>query len=323
MNKNLPILIVSTKIDTATDAVVHELNSQQIPVIRFNTEDFPYHKTASFRLGQDCMPTLGFDGKSSSFRSVWWRRVRTPKIPDGMHSGIHDYCAREGRTFSTGIVLGVQERIMSSPDLVWAAEHKVYQLTVAARCGLKIPPTVITNSPAEIRNAFQEFGGQMIGKPLRSGFIDLGDEKHALYTTKIKEADLDDLSNARWSPAIYQQWIPKQRDIRVTVVGDRIFAAEIDGNSDPKAVVDWRRTENPDLPHYALELPIDIANKVKEFMKCLGLKFGAIDFVRTNDGEYIFLEVNPNGQWLWLDNKLNLGITVAVADWLAHVNENQ
>lgn len=322
MNKDLPVLIISTKIDTATDAVVQELNSRLIPVVRFNTEDFPYYEVASFRIGGNIKPELSFNGQASSFRSVWWRRIRAPQVPDEMHPAIHDYCIREGRAFSSGIILGLQKRVMSNPNLVWAAEHKIYQLKVATECGLEIPSTVITNSPSEIRKAFQGFDGQMIGKPLRSGFIDMGNKQRALYTTKIEEEDLDNLSDARWSPSIYQQWIPKHRDVRVTVVGKRLFTAEIDGNYDPKAIVDWRRTNDPDLPHYESELPEELEKKIRTFMKCLGLKFGAIDFVRTRDGRYFFLEVNPNGQWLWIDKKLNLGITVAVADWLEYVDDD-
>lgn len=315
-------MIVSTKVDTATDAVVHELNNRSVPVVRFNTEDFPYNETASFHIGPGSRPKLSFNGKTVSFRSAWWRRIRAPKAPEAMHLGVHDYCVREGKSFSSGFMLGIQERTMSYPASVWAAEHKIHQLTVASKCGLTVPSTVITNSPGEIREAFAEFDGQMIGKPLRSGFIDLGEEQRALYTTKIEEEDLNDLSGAHWSPSIYQQWIPKYRDVRVTVVGDRLFTAEIDGNADPKAVIDWRRTENADLPHYKSELPIKLEEKVRYFMRCLGLKFGAIDFVRTYGNVYFFLEINPNGQWLWIDNKLNLGITAAVADWLEHASDD-
>ena len=322
MNENLPILIISTKVDIATDAVVQELNNRLVPVVRFNTEDFPYYETASFRIGASVRPELSFSEQPSSFRSVWWRRIRAPEVPDKMHPAIHDYCAREGKAFSSGIALGLQKKTMSDPSLVWAAEHKVYQLKVATECGLEIPSTIVTNSPSEIRKAFQEFDGQMIGKPLRSGFIDLGEEQRALYTTKIEEEALDNLSDAHWSPAIYQKWIPKHRDVRVTVVGEQLFTAEIDGNSDPKAVVDWRRTENPDLPHYKSKLPEELEEKTRTFMRRLGLKFGAIDFVRTRDGRYFFLEVNPNGQWLWIDNKLKLGITIAVADWLEYAGDD-
>lgn len=316
MDRDLPVLIVSTKIDTATDAVVQELNSRRIPIVRFNTEDFPYYETASFRIGCDLKPELSLNAQASSFRSVWWRRIRAPKAPDEMHPAIHDYCVREGKAFSSGVILGIQKRIMSEPSLVWAAEHKIYQLKVATECGLEIPSTIVTNSSSEIIKAFREFDGQMIGKPLRSGFIDLGEKQRALYTTKIEEEALDNLSDAHWSPSIYQQWIPKHRDVRVTVVGERLFTAEIDGNDDPKAIIDWRRTEKPDLPHYESKLPEELEEKIRTFMRRLGLKFGAIDFVRTRDGRYFFLEVNPNGQWLWIDNKLKLGITVAVADWL-------
>jgi len=82
-------------------------------------------------------------------------------------------------------------------------------------------------------------------------------------------------------------------------------------------MVDWRKTTNAKLPHYPLTLPIEIEKHLLNFMQLLGLTFGAIDMIQTPDGEFVFLEVNPSGQWLWIDDILSLGISDAVADWLA------
>ncbi len=118
------------------------------------------------------------------------------------------------------------------------------------------------------------------------------------------------------SPAIYQELVPKRFDIRVTIVGKKIFAARIDSQSDPQAAVDWRHTANPQLPHQQVTLPADIEGRLLRLMDRLELNFAAIDLIETPDGEHVFLEVNPNGQWLWLDDMLKLGISQAVADWL-------
>jgi glutathione synthase/RimK-type ligase-like ATP-grasp enzyme len=100
-------------------------------------------------------------------------------------------------------------------------------------------------------------------------------------------------------------------------VGEEVFAAAIYSQTDPAALVDWRQTENPELPHHHTTIPDALADRLRELLRMLGLSFGAIDLVKTPEDDYVFLEVNPSGQWLWLDDKLDLGITRAVATWLA------
>lgn len=135
----------------------------------------------------------------------------------------------------------------------------------------------------------------------------------------VLDGHLDDLTGAYMSPTIFQPLIQKRVDVRATFVGEELFVAEIDSQTDAAAMVDWRRTANPSLPHRRARLPSEVELASRRLMKELGLIFGALDFIRTPDDRWIFLEVNPNGQWLWLDDMLEFGITDAVADWLAAV----
>jgi glutathione synthase/RimK-type ligase-like ATP-grasp enzyme len=238
-----------------------------------------------------------------------------------MAQGVYDFCLREARSALLGSILSKKVKIMSPPSSIWSAEHKVLQLTVARDVGLQIPETIITNEPAQITEAFKRFGGNMITKPVRSGFVDYGSEQHAIFTSQVLEDHLQRVADARWSPAIYQPLIPKQFDVRVTVVGSQFFSAEIDSQSDPDAAVDWRHTSNPQLPHREASIPNDVKERLKSMLDILQLRFAAIDLIRTPDGEYVFLEVNPNGQWLWLDDFLNLGISQTVAEWLSNTQD--
>ena len=234
-----------------------------------------------------------------------------------MVPGVYDFCAREARAALLGAILVHHGRIMRSPDRIWMAEQKVLQLAAARGVGLRVPETVITNEPDEVRRAFCRFEGRMIVKPVRTGFVDYGTEQQAVYTTQVLESHLADLEDARWSPAIYQPLLQKRCDVRVTVVGSKTFVAEIDSQTDPAAAVDWRRTINPQLPHRRADLPLAIRSLLHRLLSDLGLAFAAVDFVHTVDDDYVFLEINPNGQWLWLDDLLGLGVTEAVASWLA------
>lgn len=321
--KKRPVLIVSTKIDSATDAVTRNLRNSGHDLIRFNTEDYPYEVLSSATISMDDFKGLSvsYDKINGPFKSIWWRRLRSPENPEKMHQKMHQYCIQESQAFTIGVALSLSEKIMSPPEKVWSAEHKIYQLEVARRCGLKIPPTIISNDPARIREFFYSFNKKIVCKVIRSGFIDFGDEKYSIYTNLILEEHLENISSARLSPSIYQYWIRKFRDIRVTVVDNKIFTASIDSSTDPDSIIDWRKAKKSNIHHEVFQLPKLLESQILKFMNALGLKFGALDFALTHEGEYFFLEVNPNGQWLWLEDKLNLGITDAISDWLSSINE--
>lgn len=316
------VLVVSTAVDVATDVVVGLLRQRGVQAHRLNTEDFPFRSLVSWRRDRSARSgVLGFGESTrdplSRYRSIWYRRVRAPTILPEMADGIHEYCVRETRAVLLGAVLAHEARIMSSPTSVWAAEHKLLQLQVAASLGLEAPETIVTNDPSVILETFGRFRDRMIVKPVRRGFLECEGEQYAIYTSRVLKAHLDDVESAKLCPSIYQPLIDKRSDVRITVVGNQMFGAEISSQTDPQAAVDWRRTENPNLPHDRFEVPSALATQVRLLMDRLGLKFGALDFVRTPDDRLIFLEVNPNGQWVWLDDALDLGISQAVAAWLA------
>ncbi len=318
MTNERHVLIVSTIADVATDDVVRRLASRGVKYCRLNTEDFPFKRELSLPFGtNDIDHWFELDGEAQyPPTAVWYRRMRSPSKPDGMHDGIYDFCLQESRAALLGGILTRRAHWMSHPASVWQAEFKPFQLATAQALGLRVPRTIISNSPTSIRDAFVAFGN-MVVKPTRTGHVVYDGKEYAVFTSKLQEEQIENLEGASLSPAIYQELIPKKYDIRATVVGDRIFAAAIDSQSDPAAIIDWRHTENPDLPHYPITLPGALEKKLQELVNHLGLTFAAIDLVQTPEGEYYFLEVNPNGQWLWIDDKLGLGISDAVADWLA------
>lgn len=317
------VLIVSTKLDISTDAVVRALASCGARFTRLNSEDIPFDaelttRIDNHRLSARISCNAGRTSRSmlDDVSSIWYRRVRAPARPEEMGSGVYDFCVREARSALMGMLLARPERVMSPPTNIWRSEHKLLQLVAAREAGLTVPDTVVTNDPCEVRAAFSRFDGQMIVKPVRTGFVDYGEEQHAVFTTQILAEHLDQVESARWSPAIYQPLIRKRCDVRVTAVGDELFVAEIDSQGDPAATVDWRRTQDPLLPHRRADLPIEVRRGVLRLLASLGLVYGALDFVRTPDDKYVFLEVNPNGQWLWLDDMLEFGITGAIVRWL-------
>ena len=288
------------------------------PVVRVNTEDLPFSGVIDYSIGVD-QPKPIFSPVTEAegwYGAVWYRRLRVPTMPSGMDPGIYDFCVRENRNALLGGLIGHQTRWMSHPGAIWKAEFKPYQLRVAANVGLEIPRTLISNRPESIRAFYQSCAGT-VAKPVRSGYIVKNGVDCAVFTTKLDDEAMEHLSDAALCPTIYQELVPKACDIRVTVVGQKIFAVAIDSQSDPNAKIDWRKTENPLLPHTRIELPEQLEQSLLDLMSALTLSYGAIDLVLTPDGRYVFLEINPNGQWLWMDEMLSLGISHSIAEWLA------
>jgi len=317
MTPDRQVLIVSTIADVATDYVVHGLARRGVAHHRINTEDLPFSRTLTLSLGGRGASSLAFDDHEIAQPSaVWYRRVRSPSRPSEMQEGVYEFCLQENRAALLGSIASRQTTWMSHPADVWRAELKPYQLALAEQVGLRVPKSLVTNAPDAIRNAFHTFG-PMIVKPCRSGYAVVDGEERSIYTSRLLAEHLEFVEEARLSPAIYQEQIPKRYDIRATVVGTEIFAAAIDSQSDPAAAVDWRHTANPNLPHLPIELPSKVREGVLALMQALGLTFGAVDLIETPDHDFVFLEVNPNGQWLWIEDQLQLGITDAIVAWLA------
>jgi glutathione synthase/RimK-type ligase-like ATP-grasp enzyme len=310
------VLIVSTIADIATDAVVRHLTIRNIPHERVNTEDYPFSRTLAFRPSANPEVWLSLDGQPIPNPSaVWYRRVRTSPKPQNMDEGIYDFCVQENRAAFMGSIMGLNARWMSHPAAIWQAEHKPYQLSLASELGLPTPRTIITNDPSAVRSAFDEFGS-MIVKPARTGRVVRDGKEYAIFTSRVLREHLEELEGARLSPSIYQELVPKKFDVRVTVVGRKLFAAAIDSQSDPSAIIDWRCTSNPRLPHSPITLPDRLTELLLRLMDALHLSFGAIDLIQTTSDDYLFLEVNPSGQWLWLDDMLGFGISDSIAEWL-------
>jgi hypothetical protein len=311
------VLVVSTLADVATDYVVKRLSHKGVALHRINTEQYPFSSTLAFQPAAELSATwLNVNCEwLPEPASVWYRRLRVPTSPQGMDPGVYDFCLREARAALIGGLMTSVPRWMSHPTMVWQAEHKPFQIAMANRLGLRTPRTIVTNDPERVRDSFREFKS-MVVKPVRSGHLFNEGKEYSIFTSRLLEEHLIEIDRARWSPAIYQELVPKLFDVRVTVVGTRVFAALIDSQSDPAAEIDWRQTNNAQLPHYPAVLPDGLVAKILNLMQALQLSFGAIDLIQTPDGEFVFLEVNPAGQWLWLDDKLELGISDAVADWL-------
>ena len=310
------VLLVTASYDMAADHVSDALRRLGVASFRLDTDRFPLEVQALFNPASGLTLRHGDRSvESRHIRSTWYRRNVDAALPEYLDQYDLEFCRRESRAFLEGALLSIPtSRWMSYPAAIWRAERKVYQLSVAIGLGFHVAPTMVTNDEFAAR-AFTE-SLVPIAKAVSSGYIDSPDGYRAMFTTSLERSDLDDLDALRLAPVIFQEKVRKASDIRVTVVGDDIFAAEIMSQSHRSSETDWRATEDPDIEHRLHELPDRVKIQCINLVERLGLEFGAIDLALTADGEYTFFEINPNGEWLWLEDQLGFPISETIAKWL-------
>jgi glutathione synthase/RimK-type ligase-like ATP-grasp enzyme len=193
------------------------------------------------------------------------------------------------------------------------AENKITQLNLANEIGFKIPQTVISNSPDDVIGFVEGRKTDVVIKPVKSGFIG-GDE--VLFTNVLDKEAINKPDRIMKIPSIYQECVKKKYDIRVTIFGNKVFPVEIHSQESSESRVDWRKSNDLNMQQREHVLPKDIEDKCLKMTKRLGLQFGAIDLILTPENEYFFLEINPNGQWAWLEQRTNYHLTDALIDLL-------
>ncbi len=310
------ILLVTNKRDITTDFIVLELRRRGLAFHRLNSEDLP-KAALRFWPGADQGWELDFGDGVLALRDVRVAYYRRPGIPEPTvvrGAATRDYLANEWSAVTRSLWNALEDRWLNSPFAILRAEDKPRQLALAASLGFDIPSTLITND-FDAAAAFVGAGAS-IAKPLRHSLIERGETGEVLFTTRLEPLKLEDRQPVALAPVIYQREIRKAYDIRATVIGERVFAAAIHSQDKSETEVDWRSGTRLDLRHDPIALPTEVAEKCLSVTKALGLRYGAIDLVADEDGRHWFLEINPNGQWAWIERRTGLPIAAAIVDEL-------
>jgi glutathione synthase/RimK-type ligase-like ATP-grasp enzyme len=249
-------------------------------------------------------------------RAIWWHHflpfAERFEYPDALQPAHRRFAIKEAETALRGLWLTSDALWINDVQREEAASHKPWQLALAQDVGLSIPDTLITNNPEEARQYWAKYPGEIIYKAFHST------DSHCRLETRLLKSEEEALAaSIQLTPVIFQRYIPARHDLRITIVGDRIFAAEIH-TQQAKYQVDVRM--DPHIPCFPHTLPADLEQKLLTFMKRLGLEYGAIDMRLTPDGEYVFLEINPSGYYSYIEEATGQPITRTLAEKLAQVN---
>jgi glutathione synthase/RimK-type ligase-like ATP-grasp enzyme len=285
--------------------------------IRLDTDQFPSHCQITTRVRSGGVSvrlrSRGSDLPVDAVRAVWMRRIFGPPRPPDVGDLEAEHCARESRAALDGFLAALHGAAWLDPlPHVRRAENKLLQLRCAQAAGLRVPQTVISNDPDEVRGLWDACHGQLVTKMLTPVTRSMGPPSAAVYTATLTASDLDDLDGLALSPMVFQERVDKLRELRVIYVAGRCFAGSLEAVND-----DWRNQAAGETSPWRVDaLPDDIAAPFDAVMRGLGLRFGAADFLRARDGSYYFLEVNPVGEWGMLERDLGLPIADAIAEEL-------
>lgn len=315
------ILIVTSDMDTTADVMACCLTKRGIAFERLHPKDFPTRVSLSMYfdahhppIGSLTGPWLAIDW--DEIKSIWYRRPERFAFPADLSKEEEDFAFHESAAVFTGMWRSLDVFWVNHPDRVRVAETKALQLKLARDLGMKVPQTLFTNDPQAVHRFYDELNGRVIYKTMTQGV--LGHSKQmAIFATRLTADHLRALDRLKAAPGQFQEEIAKAFDLRITVIGDAVFAVEIHSPEEYSNVVDWRCHAGPSLRHVVHDLPDEIARFCRAMCTSLGLGFGAIDMVMTPDGEYVFLEINPNGQFGWLESITGLQLTQCLADLLA------
>ena len=200
---------------------------------------------------------------------------------------------------------------MNFPAATYLAESKPYQLSVAANCGFQVPATLVTNDANCIQKAFPD---SLVIKSLDTVLLRDGDDCLFTYTTLNPGSELKD-ETVRAAPLLAQRILEEKSDLRITVVGEEVFAVRI--LSQGSGITgDWRMVPKSELQYQDIVLSDDMVGRCRVLMSRLGLSFAAIDLIETPYGIF-FIEINPTGEWGWLSTS-ERPIDCAIASWLGN-----
>lgn len=315
----MTVLVLCEDYDPSVDRVVTILGNRGVPVFRADLGWFPQRLTLDAELHGTqwvgLLRTPERETRLEGLRSVWFRRPTAFSFPDDLTSARREHLEREARYGVGGVFSALPVTWMNHPQRDADHAYKPWQLALAARCGLEVPRTRVTNDPDAVRRFARSAPHGLVIKVLASNILYENGQRKFAPTHRLTDDDLADLSGVELGAHQFQEWIPKAYDVRLVVVGAELFAVSIH-TSDPEARVDWR-TNYDTLEYGVVDVPSPIADQVREFMTLSGLNFSALDFVITPDDRWVFLESNSGGQYGWLTQTLGMAVSDAIANLLA------
>lgn len=323
------ILIVTHKEDPHPNRVIDYILKNGSSVFRLNTEELLTDYTLNCNVTQNSINffinTLDglHDINLNDCSSVWIRRAFAPNQYNGvLLEQVRKHNLIEAKGFLDYMLNYISQSKFTIGSFIYdsLASSKILQYIIAEQLGMKIPNTCFSNKKEDIIQFAKQYEFITL-KPIKNDNVYLGgEEEFVFFTQKIKSSELAYIADEVFSQTInfVQEYIEKSFELRITTVCDDVFACKILSQEmdETHGKIDWRQGIETDMKHEPFRLPVEIANFCRKYLKSLNLNFGCFDFIVTPQDEYVFLECNPNGQWMWIEELTGLKISNSIAKHL-------
>jgi glutathione synthase/RimK-type ligase-like ATP-grasp enzyme len=311
-----PVLIVTNRADRTADWLILELHARGTEFVRFNTEDYPRLVQFTWDMS-DCRLNLGGRWLSlGDVRSIWYRRPIAPELDATVTDEHAQWIVGEALEALRGAWRTYNGLWVNHPDANDRASSKLEQLRRARRMGFAVPETIVTSNPRDLHEFAKSRRQPLVCKPLKSGYVKVGGEERLFFTSLVGEEDFAAFESGGPEPYLFQHLVEKDHELRVTVIGERVFGVRLESQVREATRIDWRRGDQAQLKHTPVVLPDEMAHSCLELVRGYGLAFGAIDLAVGKDGRHVFFEINPNGQWAWIEQLTGLPMRASLADLL-------
>ncbi|MFI0445478.1 MvdC/MvdD family ATP grasp protein [Actinomadura sp. 6N118] len=309
------VLILTQEFDLTVDPVITALSERGARVVRVDLSYFPRRmQLTTSDLGATPRRLLrdteaGREVDLGELTAVWYRRPTAFDFGPDMGKAEGEFARREAMQGVGGILRATNCLWVNRPDVDAVGELKPFQLELAKRLGLRVPRTLITNDPQEVVDLLDASDGPIVYKAFTGGVIHYpGAFPAGLLTTVVGDEIRENLDRVGHTMCMFQEYIEKAYEVRLTVMGNTYFPVTISSQERDNTRVDWRG-ETTDMPYGPYHpLPEEIVKKTQALLAELGAVYAAVDFIVTPSGEYIFLEVNPMGQFMWMQHDMGLAL---------------
>ncbi len=294
------ILIITCSYDRTVDYIIEKYKSVT-DFFRFDVDKFADYKIIITDSYWEIVHGLNRIGQENVL-SIYYRKPAFPDTSD-FDLEFRRIINSDILSIVDGIVNSFNGVVLTKPQILRRTENKIFQLIYAQKNDILTPKSFIGNN-----DSFKSINNPRVIKPISIGKIATENGIAVIQTNVMRENDQYD--DIELTPIYVQEYIEKDFEVRITVVDDDFYAVKIVSDN----LIDWRAGDNN--CYELIDTPSEIKKCVKKMMCDFELRFGAVDYVVDKDGRWFFLEINPNGQWQWLECNLNLTISDSIINLL-------
>jgi len=311
------ILILTKKMDIESDLLGIQFLKNGIDYVKITEEDIPLNFHFEFKIGQfnDSVLHIGNRKVSANEIKIVLFRYFDLKFLNYYSGTVHQmYFAQQWYQAFNCMPIALDALWINNPQRTFDAENRLNQLLLAQNIGFSIPETVITNEMEAAKKFFKKFRKSTIVKVLHHHDVYLNQKSYRFLTNNIETSHLPKFDEITYAPVIFQKKIENDSEIRITVVNDKTFSCRISTGQEKHNFSDLHKIKEKELIFSEINIGKKMEKLCINLNRKLGLLVSSIDLVQSKNGELFFLEINPIGDWNWIEKHTNLPITKSIFD---------